>query len=157
MKYENIDEGKVIIVNNFRFEDGKLDHAWNRGRPCLILFSDEEYQYVLPIKSEVRKVDNSDKYPITKKSFESFNEIGYNDFTLNTFIRGTKNVKITGYMKKDISGYVNLEHIFKLPIAFRNEIGKIKKNIFQEIINKLYQVQKTNDAHELTERAFFGK
>lgn len=157
MKYEYIDEGKVIIVNNFRFEDGKLDHAWNRGRPCLILFSDDKYEYVLPIKSEVKKSNYFDKYPINKNSFEEFNEVGYNENTLNEFIGGTKKTRISSHMKKDLSGYVNLEHIFKIPIAYRNEIGKIKKNIFKEIVNKLHLVQKTKDDQELTVRAFYAR
>ena len=157
MNYENIDEGKVIIVTNFRFEDGKLDHAWNAGRPCLILFSDDEYVYILPIKSDIKKSNSYNKIPIDKKSFEYFNERGYNDRALNTFIPGTNHVKITGYMKKDISGYVNLEHVFKIPVAYRNEIGKIKKNLFDEIINKLHNIQKTKTEEDLTKKAYFGK
>lgn len=154
MKYEYLDEGKIIVVNNFRFEDGSLDHSWNKGRLCLILFIDNEYEYVLPIKSDVKEINFPDKYYIDKSSFEFFYDRGYNETTLNDFIGYSKNYRIKSKINKDLSGYVSLEHVFKIPIAYRNEIGKLDYDTYKSIIEKLHKIQKTTNDEELKERAF---
>lgn len=157
MKYEYLDEGKVIIVNNLRFEDGTIDHAWNKGRPCLVLFSDDEYEYILPIKSEIKNEHYFDKIPFDKDSFLYFNEKGYNETTLNDFIGTSKHCRIKTKIKKELSGYINLGHVLKIPIAYRNEIGKFKYDFFKKIIDRLHKIQKTKNNEELKEKAFNGR
>lgn len=49
--YENDYIGKIVYIKNIVFakEENKLDHAYNTGRPCLLIYSDEEYDYFLVV------------------------------------------------------------------------------------------------------------
>lgn len=51
--YENDYIGKIVYIKNIVFakEENKLDHAYNTGRHCLLIYSDEEYDYFLAISS----------------------------------------------------------------------------------------------------------
>ena len=58
MAYENEQVGKIVLIKNLIFScdnsSFQLEHAWRTGMPCLILYSDELYDYVLPLKHELR-------------------------------------------------------------------------------------------------------
>ena len=48
--------GEIVIIKNIVFKKDRntkkqVDHAWSSGRPCLILYSDEEYDYYLTLTS----------------------------------------------------------------------------------------------------------
>lgn len=155
-KYENLQEGKIIIVNNFKFEDGSLDHAWNKGRPCLILFVDDDYEYIAPIKSELKKDTHFiDKYYINDENMLYF----YNNFYVESTLRPYKYNKRSNKLirnakgKKHIEGYINLEAIYKLPVAFRNEICKLDYDAFKSVIEKLHNIHNIKDNNELKEKA----
>ena len=51
--YENDYIGKIVYIKNIVFAKGetKLDHAYNTGRPCLLIYNDEEYDYFLVLNS----------------------------------------------------------------------------------------------------------
>jgi len=50
------DVGSVIINRNLFFKDSnKLDHAYKRGRPCLVIATTDEYYYYLSISNTRNK------------------------------------------------------------------------------------------------------
>ena len=76
-----------------------LDHAWMLGRPCVIIYSDDVYDYFLTLSSSVTKKDYY--YKIKNRYFE-FDESNF------TFLQkgaklGTFNIE-TIYQKR-IFGY----------------------------------------------------
>ena len=50
--YENSIVGNIVLVRNLVFYNNanrkyELDHAYKTGRPCLVIYSDDEYDYFL--------------------------------------------------------------------------------------------------------------
>ena len=57
-KYENETIGNIILMKNIVFTNERkntheIDHSWRTGRPCLIIYSDNEYDYFLTMKSSI--------------------------------------------------------------------------------------------------------
>ena len=54
--YENDYIGKIVYIKGIVFATGKtkLDHAYSIGRPCLIIYSDNEYDYFLTMSSKIK-------------------------------------------------------------------------------------------------------
>lgn len=151
-EYERQDEGKIIIVNNLRFEDGRIDHAWNTGRPCLLLFSDDEYEYVVPLKSELKKDTYlKEKFPLTDEDILCFYRYGYFENTLQK--KNPKKRQVGVIAKKDMYGYINVETIYKIPVAYRNEICKVTYETYQNILSKIKNLHKIEKEEEIKERA----
>lgn len=144
--YENIQEGKIIVVKNFKFEDDKIDHAWNLGRLCIVLYTDNEYEYVLPITSYYIGNTSLRKkfYFINDNSFLFFYKNRYVDNTLIKYIgKNTKNNLLKNTHKQSkVYGYINLRNIYKIPITYRDEIGKVHYEVYNNIIKK------TKDLHQ---------
>ncbi len=56
--YENSYLGSIVIIRNLIFNQNKkngnqVDHAWRAGRPCVIIYTDNEYDYFLPLSSTI--------------------------------------------------------------------------------------------------------
>ena len=61
--YEKEAIGNIILMRNIVFTNStnkpqEIDHSWKRGRPCLIIYSDDEYDYFLTIKSSISDTKN---------------------------------------------------------------------------------------------------
>ena len=82
-KYNNSLEGKLIVVNNFSFSTGKLDHAWNTGRICIIIYSDDDYEYVLPITHSIKNKYRNEYFYINKNNFSEFYDSRYKEYVLS--------------------------------------------------------------------------
>ena len=57
--YEREPIGNIIIIRNLIFQNTvkgqkEVDHAWKSGRPCIIIHSDNEYDYILALKTRVK-------------------------------------------------------------------------------------------------------
>ena len=56
-RYEREAIGDIVIIKNIIFKnkvkEGKkeTDHSWEQGRPCIIIYNDDEYDYFLTMKS----------------------------------------------------------------------------------------------------------
>lgn len=143
MKYNNDMIGKIIFVNSFIFDNGQLDHAWNTGRPCLVIDADEEYEYVLPITHEIKEQFYHEFYYI--------NELDYEDIYLNRIIESALNYRTKKGFKHatTVSGYVNLLKKYPIQIAYRDEVGKLNKNTFESIIVKYKNYHHMIDGEEI--------
>ena len=129
--YEKEVIGNIIVMKNIVFPNSQgskheIDHSWEKGRPCIIIYSDENYDYFLPLKSHITDTKYIEHYvPLSE------DELLYKD--VNRF--GQYNSK--KYSKITVKGFVNLETIYKTPISWHDEIGKINYEKYIEIINAL--------------------
>lgn len=146
-KYDLMLEGKVIIVKKLLFYHGKLDHAWNAGRPCLVIYSDDEFEYILPITHAIKDKYLNDYEYINNDSFLVVYDKRFRENVLN------KRKKLSNKNENKTSGYINLRHVYKIPVAFRSEIGKIKYDCYKKIIKKLKNHHHTNTLEEIIKKA----
>ena len=61
--------------------------------------------------------------------------------------------KIDSKNNIEINGWINLCCVYKIPIAFRSEIGKINYKYYREVINTLNSYHKTNNLKESIQKA----
>lgn len=146
-KYNLMLEGKIILVKNMNFSNGDKDHAWNSGRPCVILYVDDEFEYVLPITHSIHEKFINKYFYIDNNLILEFYDKRFKETILKR-----KN-KLNSKNAKVISGYINLRHIYKIPIAYRDEIGKIKYDSYKDIINNLNKYHAVNSLEESLEKA----
>lgn len=72
------DVGSIIIKKKLVFkEKGELDHAYKKGRPCLVIALDDEYYYYLSISRSIKNHSKTEIHSpkFTKPSSPSFNNI----------------------------------------------------------------------------------
>ena len=122
--YENDYIGKIVYIKNIVFAKGenKLDHAYNTGRPCLLIYSDEEYDYFLVISSQIKN-----------KNYDfDYYKLNNDDFIWWSW--NNSRVKLVS-----AHGYVYLRSIYigKVSGFGMNDSGKIKLKTYKDIINKI--------------------
>ena len=73
--YEKGVIGNIIIMKNIVFTNSinvkkthEIDHSWRTGRPCLIIYSDDEYDYFLTIKSHITDTKYQNHYASLNES-----------------------------------------------------------------------------------------
>ena len=144
--YEREAIGNIVIIKNLVFKDNendsnKVDHAWFNGRPCLIIYSDNEYDYFLTFKS------------FHDRKYDDFHfEIGNYDLIPTYYSRQDPRFrKLT--RKKGLKGAVNLQNIYKLPISGHDEVGKITFNTYKKVINKLKKCNNNISLEEVMKKA----
>lgn len=145
--YERETIGNIILMRNIIFQNpddkkSELDHSWKEGRPCIIIYSDEEFDYFLPIKSNI--TDSKFEYhyiPINEKNI------------LYKSIKMFRKNNINKLFKKETKGYINLETIYKTPISWHDEIGKITFKKYKSIIQRLKEYYKVKELNKLFEEA----
>lgn len=146
-KYENETIGKIVIIKNIIFKDRVtkkkgLDHAWEFGRPCLIIYSDNEYDYFVTITSKQKK----EKYKIEHFILE-------NEHFIPTQISRYTNYNLKKSKSKTIEGSVTLSTIYKIPISGHEEIGKITFETYKTIIENLKTLYQSENLDELITKA----
>ena len=146
-KYENEQIGKIVIIKNIIFKNSltnknEVDHAWNRGRPCIIIYSDNEYDYFLPLKTEIKREKFEYHYFIldeTKFLNKEITRIGKNNHKKNN--------------KRVTEGVINLQTVYKIPISFHIETAKITFEAYKELMEKLKNYHKTENLETMLETA----
>lgn len=143
-KYEQDAIGKIIIVRNIVFSSTKIikkeiDHAWKNGRPCIIIYSDDEYDYFLPIKSNVTKKFNYQYFIL--------NENGLLDRNIHKYSKSKVN------NSHSFTGAINLDTIYKIPISGHDEVGKVTWETFKNIVEKLKEYHQNDNLQEIINRA----
>lgn len=145
--YERESIGNIIIIKNMIFRNNisgkkELDHSWMSGRPCVIIHSDNEYEYFLTMKSKPDYKKYGYKYvPINKSSL------------LNMVINRYNKQNNTKSRQKEITGAVNLENIYRIAISGHDEIGKITFQSYKYIIERLKNYYKADDLNKIIEKA----
>ena len=130
--YEREAIGNIVIVRNIIFENTisnkqEIDHVWNSGRPCIIIYSDEEYDYFLTMTSNTEII-------------EAFKE---HHFKIN------KKSLISQTSDKLTKGAIKLETVYKMPICGHRQLSKVKFQTYKEIINKLKEYHQNQDLDEI--------
>lgn len=126
--YEKEAIGDIIIIKGLNFLNhttGKQepDHAWKGGRPCVIIYNDDDYDYFLPMTSVNRT--NQEQYFKINNDMILFQE--------NFKYKYNKKNRV----KKEIKGSINLEFIYKLPISGHDKIGKITFDTYKQVIENV--------------------
>lgn len=126
--YEKSYQGNIVIVTNLVFNKNLqrksiLDHAWKKGRPCIILYTDEDYDYLVPLKSEKPR-DNI--YKNVKKEYYELSE--------KSFLNLQSGEKI---------GVIHLADFFKKKTSGYKIIGKLTKEAYLEILKKFSEYHKS--------------
>lgn len=141
--YENDYIGKIVILQNIVFNTGKnkLDHAYKGGRPCLLIYNDEEYDYFLTIKSELR----------TKSYDFEYYKLNSKDFMYIYNYHKT-------YYKSNfpyIQGYVNLMDIHKRRASGygSKDYAKLKLSTYKDIINKFKKLHNSENMEVIMSKA----
>ena len=142
--YENYYIGKIVYIKDIVFTDGstnKLDHAYKKGRPCLLIYSDDEYDYFLTISSEIK----------TKSYTFEYYKLCPDDFMYLYEYTGVDAKKDASYAH----GYVNMRNIYKKRVSGFgvNDSGKIKLETYKEIINKLKYLHNNENMNEIVNDA----
>lgn len=143
-KYEQDTIGKVILIRNIVFfnpdtKSKNLDHVWKKGRPCIIIYSDDEYDYFLPIKSNIKEKFDHQYFMLSEKDL------------LNKDIHRYSKSR-TNY-NHSLTGSINLETIYKIPISGHDEVSKVSWETFKNIIEKLKEYHQSNNLEEIINRA----
>ena len=130
--YEREAIGNIIVVRNMTFENTisnkqELDHVWNSGRPSIIIYSDDEYDYFLTMTSNIEIIENFQEHHF---------EINKKDF-------------ISQISDKLTKGAIKLETVYKMPICGHRQLSKVKFETYKEIINKLKQYHQNQNLDEI--------
>ena len=147
LKYEREAIGTIIIIKNLIFENtvshkNEIDHSWEHGRPCVIIHSDEEYDYLLALTSKKMGEIFQDEYftinkwDMLKKKIERI-EIG----------------RTKRHKTKDIKGAINLRTIYKMPISGHDEVGKLTFNTYKNLIRKFKEYKGIQNTEEIIKTA----
>lgn len=145
--YERDTIGSIILMKNIVFQNAnnkknELDHSWQKGRPCIIIYSDEEYDYFLPITSNISNPKFYYHYvPL------SDDNLLYKDMNLS------RKYNINKLYQRKTEGYINLETIYRTPISWHDEIGKVNFNQYKFLIQRLREYYKGKNLNELFEEA----
>ena len=141
--YENDYIGKIVYIKDIVFATGKikLDHAYSIGRPCLLIYNDEEYDYFLTISSKIK----------TKSYAFDYYKLCPDDFMFLYKYENIKNMKDSDYAH----GFINLRNIYKKRVSGYgiNDSGKIKLETYKEIIKKLKYLHNKDNMNEIVNSA----
>lgn len=146
--YEHEQIGKIVIVKNLIFENNltnknEADHAWNVGRPCIIIYSDDNYDYILPLKSKI----TDEKY---KNQHFLLDETKFLNLQITKMSKKNYNTKAN---KRTTTGAINLQKVYKIPISWHVEAAKISFEAYKELIEKLKEYHKIEDLNTILENA----
>ena len=126
-EYERSYLGNIVIIENIVFNQSKnkrkqVDHSWYKGRPCVIFFTDEEYDYYAPLSS-------------TKPYKKYYNKIKNEYFELSEddFLFLDKGEKI---------GVIHISECFRKKISGYPTIGKLTEKCYDELIKRISAYQK---------------
>ena len=78
-EYDKSFLGSIVIIKNIIFNQDKassnvVDHAWKLGRSCVIIYTDDDYDYFLTLSSSVTIKDYYNK---VKNRYFEFNESNF--------------------------------------------------------------------------------
>ena len=146
-KYEREAIGTVIIVKNIIFENtlshkNEIDHSWEHGRPCVIIYSDDENDYLLSLTSKDigETLQNEyfalDKWDMIYQKIERL-EIG----------------RTKRHRNKEIRGAINLMNVYKMQISGHDEVGKLTFKSYKKLIKKFKEIKQIQLVEEIIPNA----
>ena len=146
-KYEREAIGTVIIIKNLIFKNtlsqkNEIDHSWEHGRPCIIIYSDDEYDYLLTLTSKTigetlqSEYFHIDKWDMKYQKVERL-EIG----------------RTKRHRTKETKGAINLSNVYKMPISGHDEIGKLTFKAYKKLIKKFKEHKQIQLIEEVIPKA----
>lgn len=146
--YEREQIGKIVIIKNIIFENSltnkkEADHAWNVGRPCIIIYSDNDYDYILPLKSRIK----DEKY---ESQHFLLDETKFISLQITRMAKKNCN---SSSNQRTTSGAINLQKIYKIPISWHLEAAKITLEAYKELIEKLKEYHNIEDLNTILKNA----
>ena len=126
--YENSILGSIVIIHGLVFcqkfkHKNQVDHACLTGRPCIIIYTDDEYDYFLPLSSSATNLPNYNK--LKNKCFE----LSKKSFLYSKNVKPTGVVNMGEYFRKKISGY--------------SVIGKLTKESYTALVKEFSAYHKS--------------
>lgn len=130
---------KGLVFYNTVTKKQEMDHAYKNGRPCLIIYSDDEYEYFLTMTSR----SNVEKY-------DSHITVLDSDYLCKYLYPACYKGINREELKKE---YVCLQHVYKMKIwgHGQGDIGKLKFYAYKNIIEKLKAYHRVDDIKEFLE------
>ena len=145
--YEREPIGNIIIIKNLIFPNTvtnkkEIDHAWRNGRPCIIIHSDNDYDYILALKTNITDEKFGYHYfPLRKSNFLHQNISRYSNYN----IKKRNNI--------ETHGTINLQNIYKIPISGHDITAKITFETYKAIITKLKEYHQKENLNEIITNA----
>lgn len=141
--YENDYIGKIvnirgIVFDNYISNKKEVDHAYNTGRPCIIIYSDEEYDYFLTMSSSMN---------VHGQNFEFF-KLNSDDYMYL--------YKYVGDSHKNVfEGYINLKKVYKKKVSGfgMDDKGKIKFEVYKKLMEKFKKYHNYKELNDICEKA----
>lgn len=142
--YEREAIGDIVIIKGLVFENtviGKKepDHAWKDGRPCMIIYSDSELDYLLTLTS-VDREGSKQHFKINDENILYEEDFKY---------RYNRKERI----EKSIKGYVNLENIYKIHISGHDKIGKVTFETYKDVFKAIKMHRPNQTIREILNNA----
>lgn len=134
MKYENSFLGDIFIVRNIIFKNSaskksEVDHAFYNGRPCIIIYSDNEYDYFLTLTKGSKRI---------KDYYYNYFYLSKDDFLFRDDIRN--------------DSYAQINLIYKIPIAYRKSKNKIKYEVYLKLLEEIKRRYNTNEIDTIVKK-----
>lgn len=120
--YERSFLGDIVIVKHLVFKNNntgkyEIDHAYHTGRPCIIIYTDNEYDYLLALT----------------KGGKCINNYLYDYFVIDN----KEDILFVDDKSVDFISYANLRNIYKIPISFRKRKSKVKYNVYKDLLEEV--------------------
>jgi len=145
--YERETIGNIVLIKNIIFKNTsnkrkEIDHAWKVGRPCLVIYSDEQFDYILTITSTPKKTRYKSEHFILHTEHFIPNQVSrYTNFNINKI------------KSKNIEGSITLNTIYKIPISGHEQLGKLTFETYKSVIDNLKKLFNTKDLSDIITKA----
>jgi len=111
------DGGEIIIINNIIFNNNQIDHAYFKGRPCIVISECNDKLSLLPLTSNYPKSTNDRQNTAI--------------FFRNDFFDSTGSFKL-----KQVS-YSNLSSIFQRELRYYDVVSRISYIRYARLLKEI--------------------
>lgn len=135
--YERSFLGDIVLVKHLVFKNNntgkyEMDHAYYTGRPCIIIYTDNEYDYFLPLT----------------KGGKCINNYLYDYFIIDN----KEDILFVDDKSVDFICYANLRNIYKIPISFRKRKSKVKYSVYKDLIEEVKRKYKIEEIDKIVKK-----
>lgn len=136
-----IEVGDIIFLKNICFYDGKVDHAFSKGRPCVYLGElDDKMYFILLVSSENKQAFIRKIYPDEENGLKKIS--GPN-------IHSLIEKPIAYYVAKGSLSSNDIKRIFKNIKSYYKVVLKKQDGMFLELAYKYFNSEKYIDKDKI--------